>query len=211
MLFRSRAKNIQNFEVPILDNSGQRIGRVNIQAENDIPLLVSKGTEVKDLTFSFNIPESYLSGEEIAPVLTIQDQNGTQLYQGAMGYTVLQAAANGTGKPSLWQGETFVYPIKETALLALRWFGIILGALVALLFIARFFIRLHYRKVMEERRRKRLAAKKRRAAALRQQQARQRRAAAAAANSVTYGNVTYWPGTQPPQDLPPSASAGSGK
>ena len=57
-----RAKNIQNFEVPILDNSGQRIGRVNIQAENDIPLLVSKGTEVKDLTFSFNIPESYLSG-----------------------------------------------------------------------------------------------------------------------------------------------------
>ena len=33
----------------------------------------------------------------------------------------------------------------------------------------------------------------------------------AAANSVTYGNVTYWPGTQPPQDLPPSASAGSGK
>ena len=37
------------------------------------------------------------------------------------------------------------------------------------------------------------------------------RAAAAAANSVTYGNVTYWPGTQPPQDLPPSASAGSGK
>ena len=48
---------------------------------------------------------------------------------------------------------------------------------------------------MEERRRKRLAAKKRRAAALRQQQARQRRAAAAAANSVTYGNVTYWPGT----------------
>ncbi len=206
-----RAKNIQNFEVPILDNSGQRIGRVNIQAENDIPLLVSKGTEVKDLTFSFNIPESYLSGEEIAPVLTIQDQNGTQLYQGAMGYTVLQAAANGTGKPSFWQGETFVYPIKETALLALRWFGIIFGALVALLFIARFFIRLHYRKVMEERRRKRLAAKKRRAAALRQQQARQRRAAAAAANSVTYGNVTYWPGTQPPQDLPPSASAGSGK
>ena len=82
---------------------------------------------------------------------------------------------------------------------------------MALLFIARFFIRLHYRKVMEERRRKRLAAKKRRAAALRQQQARQRRAAAAAANSVTYGNVTYWPGTPPPQDLPPSASAGSGK
>ena len=91
------------------------------------------------------------------------------------------------------------------------WYTLILGVLVLALFIARFFIRLHYRKVMEERRRKRLAAKKRRAAALRQQQARQRRAAAAAANSVTYGNVTYWPGTQPPQDLPPSASAGSGK
>ena len=201
-----RAKNIQNFEVPILDNSGQRIGRVNIQAENDIPLLVSKGTEVKDLTFSFNIPESYLSGEEIAPVLTIQDQNGTQLYQGLHGAPgrrqrdrEAQLLAGGDLRLPHQGDRPAGPPVVRHHLWGAG------GAAV-------------HRPVLHPPALPQgdggappQAAKKRRAAALRQQQARQRRAAAAAANSVTYGNVTYWPGTQPPQDLPPSASAGSGK
>lgn len=195
-----RAKNIQDFDVPILDNGGQRVGHVTIQAPDDIHLLVSKGTEVKDLAFSFNIPESYLAGEEISPVLTIQDKTGAQLYQGPMVYDILQAAAG--SQPSIWKGETFVYPIKETALLVLKWVGIVLAALVILLFTARFFIRRHYRKVREERRRKQLAAKKRRAAA-RRQQLRQ-----TAAGSVTYGNVTYWPGTPRP-NVPQSTGGGA--
>jgi len=211
------AKNIQDFDVPILDNSGQRIGHAAIQAQGDIPLLVEKGTEVKDLTFSFNIPESYLSGEEIAPVLTIQDKNGAQLYQGAMACEILQAAS--TSQPTVWKGETYVYPIKEVALLVLKWTGIVLGALVVLLFTARFFIRRHYRKLREERRRKQLAAKKRRQAALRKQQQAQPQGLPqgvppggrpTAAGSITYGNVTFWPGPRGEGTWPSSTSSNTG-
>lgn len=197
-----RAGNIQDFDVPILDGSGKKIGRVKIQAKEDIHLLVAKGTTVKNLTFTYNIPESYRNGEEIAPEITIQDKTGTQVYQGPMDYTILQAAA-GTQK-DIWQGQTFVYPFKETALLILKWAGIVLAALVFLLFAARFFIRRHYRKVREERRRRQLAAKRRRQAALRQQYRQPPGVGAAPPD-----NVTYWPGTQPAR--PPRRTSSSGR
>ena len=196
-----RAGNIQDFEVPILDGSAKKIGRVKIQAEEDIHLLVAKGTTIKDLTFTYNIPESYKSGEEIAPVLTIQDKTGAQVYQGAMAYTVLQAAA---GSPKdFWKGETFVYPFKETALAILKWAGILLGALLLLLLIARFLIRRHYRKVREARRRRQIAARKRQQAALRQQRQQPRPFGAPLPD-----NITYWPGTQPVQRPPRRTSSG---
>lgn len=193
-----RARNIQDFDVPILDNGGQKVGRVTIRAQEDVDLVVEKGTEIKDLVFDFNVPESYLSGEEIDPTFTIRDKNGQELYSGVMVYDILQAAS--AGPAAVWEGETFVYPIKEIALGILKWTGIVLGVLVALLFTARFFIRRHYRKLRERRRRQRIAEKKRRQAMLRRQQQ-----SAAAAGSVTYGNVTYWPGTQPPAGSPPRA------
>lgn len=189
-----RAKNIQDFTVPINDHSGQQVGVAKIQAAEDVALLVAKGTQINDLVFSYNIPESYLSGEEIAPVLTIRDQGGVQLYQGAMTYSVTQATP--AASRSIWQGQTFVYPIKENALLILKWVGIVLGVLAAALFVVRFFIRRHYRKLAEERRKKQLAAKKRRQAALRRQQAA---AARRQGQQVTYGNVTYLPGSRQEQ------------
>jgi D-alanyl-D-alanine carboxypeptidase len=199
-----RAKNIQDFAVPILDHSGQQVGVAKIQAEEDVDLLVSKGTEIQDLVFSYNIPESYLSGQEIAPVLTIQDKNGVQLYQGPMGYTVGQTTA---ANQNTYQGQTFVYPFQENALLILKWGGVVLGVLVLALFIARFFIRRHYRKVQEERRRRQLAAQKRRQAALRKQKATQRQKTTPQQTpAATYGNVTYLPSSR----QGPWSSAGGG-
>lgn len=184
-----RAKNIQDFDVPITDRSGAQVGVARIQAAEDVNLLVAKGTQVADLVFSYNIPESYLSGEEIAPVLTICDKNGTQLYQGAMAYTVGQTTVPAR---SSWQGQTFVYPIKENALLILKWAGVVLGVLALALLVARFFIRRHYRKLAEERRKKLLEAQKRRRAALKKQQAAAKKRQE---QQVTYGNVTYLPGS----------------
>lgn len=204
-----RAKNIRDFDVPVLDNSGQRVGRVTARAQQeDIHLVVEKGTEVKDLVFDYDVPESYLSGEEIAPSFTVRDKNGQELYHGTMVYDVLEAAS---AQSTIWKGETFVYPIGEIALLVLKWTGIVLGVLVALLFIARFFIRRHYRKVREQRRRRIQAAKrKRRQAALRQQQRGAPPTGGVPYGSVTYGNVTYLSGTQP-HNVGPKASGGGGR
>ena len=194
-----KAKNLKDFAVPVVDNHGEAMGRVVIRAEEDIDLLVAKGTQIKDLTFTYDVPESYLNGAEIAPTLTITDPNGVQLYQGPLSYQVTQSA--GGIAQNIWKGQTFVYPIKETALLILKWAGIVLGVLAAALFIVRFFIRRHYRKLREERRRRQAAARKRRQAALRkaQREQQQRHQSTQLGNLSTYGNVTYWPGVRPDQ------------
>ena len=191
-----KAKNLQDFNIPVVNNHGETIGRVTVKMEEDIDLLVSKGTQIKDLTFSYDVPESYLNGAEISPSLTITDQKGVQLYQGPLSYQVTQSA--GGTVPSIWKGQTFVYPIKETALLVLKWGGILLGTLIVALFTARFFIRRHYKKLREERKRRRAAARKRQQAALKKRRQEQQRTAQAGGLS-TYGNVTYWPGVQPDQ------------
>lgn len=192
-----RAKNLRDFNVPIVDNHGEQVGRVKIRAEEDIPLLVAKGTEVKDLVFDYDVPENYLNGAEIAPTLTIRDQRGTQLYHGPLSYQVSQAV--GGVAQNIWKGQTFVYPIKETALLVLKWAGGILGVLVVLLFTARFFIRRHYKKKREALRRRKLAAKKRQKAALQKQRRQQPRTGLSPGDLTTYDNVTYWPGIRPDQ------------
>ena len=200
-----RAKNIQDFDVPVLDNSGQRVGRASIRAqEGDIHLVVEKGTEVRDLVFEYNVPESYLSGEEIEPSFTVRDKNGQLLYQGTMVCDILEAASAQT---TIWKGETFVYPIGGILLLVLKWAGIVLGVLVALLFIARFFIRRHYKRLREQRRRQRIAAKKRQAALRRQQQRSGMPSPNPLYGNVTYGNVTYLSGVQRP-DTSPKTNAG---
>lgn len=190
-----RAKNIQDFDVPILSN-GEQIGMVNIAMDEDINLVVSRGTEVNDLTFSYNIPDHYENGEEIAPVLTILDPNGQQLYQGPMDFTVGQAA--GGLQQAIWKGQTLVYPIKETALAVLKWTGILLGIAGAGLLIARFFIQRHYQKLREERRRQLAEERRRRKATLRKA-ARERK-------NTPYDNVTYWPGLQEDRRWPPTGS-----
>jgi len=191
-----QARNLQDFNVPILNNSGEQVGRVTIKAEENIPLLVSKGTGIKDLDFRYDVPENYVNGEEIAPTLTITDQQGVELYSGALPYKVSQAV--GGAAKDIWKGQTFVYPIKETALLVLKWAGAILGLLVIALFTARFFIRRHYRKLREERRRRKIAARKRQQAALKKQRQQQKQQAGLTMGGLsTYGNVTYWPGVRP--------------
>ena len=193
-----KAKNLKDFTVPVVDNHGEAVGRVAIKAEEDIDLLVSKGTQIKDLTFTYDVPENYLNGAEIAPALTITDQNGVQLYHGPLSYQVTQST--GGVAQSIWKGQTFVYPVKETALRVLKWTGIVLGVLVAALFTARFFIRRHYKKLREERRRKRIAARKRQQAALRKQRQKQKQEQHQTTGGFsTYDNVTYWPGVQPGQ------------
>ena len=104
----------------------------------------------------------------------------------------------GGAAPSIWKGQTFVYPIKETALLLLKWAGGILGVLVAGLFTTRFFIRRHYKKLREERRRRKLAARKRQQAALKKQR-REQQQGTQAGSLTTRDNVTYWPGVRPDQ------------
>ena len=169
---------------------------MTVRAEEDIDLLVAKGTQVKDLTFSYDVPEQYLNGAEIAPSLTITDQQGAELYRGPLSYQVTQSA--GGAAPSIWKGQTFVYPIKETALLLLKWAGGILGVLVAGLFTTRFFIRRHYKKLREERRRRKLAARKRQQAAQKKQR-REQQQGTQAGSLTTRDNVTYWPGVRPDQ------------
>lgn len=191
-----KAKNLQDFNVPVVDNHGEAIGRVTVRAAEDIDLLVAKGTQVKDLTFSYDVPEQYLNGAEIAPSLTITDQQGAELYRGPLSYQVTQSA--GGAAPSIWKGQTFVYPIKETALLLLKWAGGILGVLVAGLFTTRFFIRRHYKKLREERRRRKLAARKRQQAAQKKQR-REQQQGTQAGSLTTRDNVTYWPGVRPDQ------------
>lgn len=188
-----QARNLQDFNIPILDNSGETIGRVAIKGEQDIPLLVSKGTEIKDLNFSYDVPENYITGEEITPTITITDQHGAELYHGPLSYKVSQSVGSIT--KDIWKGQTFVYPFKETALLILKWAGIVLGAGIVLLFIARFFIRRHYKKLREKRRRRKIALRKRRQAALK----KQRQQARQTGGLATYDNVTYWPGVNPDQ------------
>ncbi len=191
-----RAKNIQDFDVPIL-SGGEQIGMANIQADQDINLVVSKGTEINDLTFSYNIPDHYENGEEIAPVLTIYDKSGQEVYQGPMAYTVGQAA--GGVQKDIWKGQTLVYPIKETFLSVLKWTAIVLGIAGAGLLIARVFIQRHYQRVREERRKQLAEERRRRQAALRKA-AQQRR-------NTSFDNVTYWPGVQEKeQRWPPAGS-----
>ena len=193
-----RAKNIQDFDVPILDG-GEQIGLANLAVEEDIDLVVPKGTEVGDLTFSYDIPDHYENGEEISASITVLGPGGEALYTGPMGYSVGQAAG---GFPhAIWKGQTFVYPIKEIALTALLGILVLIGVAGTGLLIARFFIRRHYAKLREERRRQLLEERRRRQAALRKA-ARQRK-------NTPYDNVTYWPGLQEGRDWPNTGSTGS--
>lgn len=136
------AGNIKSFSIP-LTNGSRRAGTVEIDSQEDIVLVVPKGTTTSNLQFSYDIAESYDILDDINPTLTISDSNGNVLTT-----VSLNASANQTTELPLADAEKPSAALNILPML-IRVFVIVLmvlAGLTILLFIVRFFVRRHYRK-----------------------------------------------------------------
>lgn len=141
------ADDMASFDVPVgsLQNPS---GMVHISASKDLDLLVEKGTPTESVAFIYDIPSRYRAGETIAPQVDVYS-GGVLVASVPMDFTV-----------ETYRTETEMEkPEKEpsafTAVLLaiLKWMGIILAAIVVVLFGLRAYF-------MARRRKRRAARRK---------------------------------------------------
>lgn len=142
-----KTEEIAAYDIPVgsLTNT---VGTVHISSAGDVDILVPKGTAVDSIALKYNIPSRYKVGERIDPQVEIWCA-GELIGTFPMEYTVetFAAAEEPTPEPEPTS------PASSTVLTVLKWVGIVLLALVVLLFALRAYFMARRRRRAKRRRR----------------------------------------------------------
>ena len=141
-----KTDEIAAYDIPVgsLTNTA---GMVHIAATGDLDVLVPKGTAVESIALKYNIPSRYKVGERIDPQVELWC-GGELVGTFPMEYTVeTYAPVEDVPKDDVTMAGS-----GSVVLTVLKWIGIVLGALIVILFVLRAYF-------MARRRRRQLTAR----------------------------------------------------
>ncbi len=135
------------YDIPVgsLTNTA---GMVHIAATGDLDVLVPKGTAVESIALKYNIPSRYKVGERIDPQVELWC-GGELVGTFPMEYTVeTYAPVEDVPKDDVTTAGS-----GSVVLTVLKWIGIVLGALIVILFVLRAYFMARRRRRAKQRRR----------------------------------------------------------
>ena len=142
-----KTDEIAAYDIPVgsLTNTA---GMVHIAATGDLDVLVPKGTAVESIALKYNIPSRYKVGERIDPQVELWC-GGELVGTFPMEYTVeTYAPVEDVPKDDVTTAGS-----GSVVLTVLKWIGIVLGALIVILFVLRAYFMARRRRRAKQRRR----------------------------------------------------------
>ena len=142
-----KTDEIAAYDIPVgsLTNTA---GMVHIAATGDLDVLVPKGTAVESIALKYNIPSRYKVGERIDPQVELWC-GGELVGTFPMEYTVeTYAPVEDVPKDDVTTAGS-----GSVVLTVLKWIGIVLGALIVILFVLRAYFMARRRRCAKQRRR----------------------------------------------------------
>ena len=142
-----KTNEIAAYDIPVgsLTNTA---GMVHIAATGDLDVLVPKGTAVESIALKYNIPSRYKVGERIDPQVELWC-GGELVGTFPMEYTVETYAPVG----DVPKDDVTTAGSGSVVLTVLKWIGIVLGALIVILFVLRAYFMARRRRRAKQRRR----------------------------------------------------------